>query len=38
MITKIDKNQLAMIALPVDPALQATRLADIGLGKLAACM
>ena len=38
MITKIDKNKLAVITLPVDPARQANRLADIGLGKLAACM
>jgi hypothetical protein len=38
MIAKIDEDQLAMIALSVDPARQADRLAHIGLDKLAACM
>ena len=38
MVTQIDKDKLSMVALAVDPSRKTDRVANMGFGKLAACM
>ena len=38
VITQINEDELPMVALAVDPSRKADRFADMGFGKLAACM
>ena len=38
MITQIDEDELSMVALAVDPSRKTNRVANMGFGKLAACM